>query len=315
VEAAQRRNPDLAPVHRVAGLLLANGGYYEMAEAEYRRAIELDPGNGDAYRRIGAVYEKSGQLQEALAAYQNAVRVDPARYTNYQALGAYYFDRGAYEEAIRQMIRVVQLAPREPEAHRVLGAAYTNIGKFSEAEQEFRRAISLQETTPALHGLGQALMYEQKEQEAIPQFLRALSLNPNRYLSWMELAICYRRTNRAAESAAANRKGLAAVEKELAQNPRNGYLRAVLAYLSARLGDRTRAESEVAQAVRLAPNDSDTIGVAANTYAALGQKENLLALLGTAPNAVIADFNRWPDVAEVTHDPDFQQLLKSRQIQ
>jgi Flp pilus assembly protein TadD len=197
----------------------------------------------------------------------------------------------------------------------VLGAAYTNVGKFSQAEQEFRRAISLKETTPALHSLGQALMYEQKEQEAIPQFLRALSLNPNRYLSWMDLAICYRRTNHAAESASANRKGLAAVEKEIAQNPRNGYVRAVLAYLSARLGDRTRAESEVAQAVRLAPNDSDTIGAAANTYAALGQRDNLLALLETAPKSVIEDFNRWPDVADVTRDPGFKVLLTSRKIQ
>jgi tetratricopeptide (TPR) repeat protein/predicted Ser/Thr protein kinase len=314
VQDAQRRNPDLAPVHRVAGLVLADAGYYEMAVAEYRRAIELDPHNGDAYRRIGAVYEQSGQLQEALAAWQNAVKVDPERYANYQALGGYYFNRGDYEEAIRQMLRAEQLAPREPELHRALGAAYIDIGKFSEAERELRIAISLKETAPTLHSLGEALMYEQKEREAIPQFQRALNLNPNRYLSWMNLAICYRRTNHAAESASANRKGLAAAEKEMAQNPRDGYVRSVLAYLSARLGDRTRAESEVAQALRLSPNDS-TLWVAATTYAALGQKDSLLALLGTAPKSVVEDFNRWPDVADITRDPGFKMLLTSRKIQ
>jgi tetratricopeptide (TPR) repeat protein len=303
-------------VHRAAGLVLTDGGYYEMAAAEYRRAIELDPRHGDAYQRIGAVYEKSGQLQEALAAYQNAVKVDPERYANHQALGAWYYNRGAYEEAIRHMIRAEQLAPKEPELHRVLGVAYTDIGKFNQAEQEFRIAISLKETAPALHGLGDALMYEQKDQEAIPQFLRALNLNPSRYLSWMNLAICYRRTSHAAESAAANRKGLAAVEKALAQNPRSdGYVRAVLAYLCARLGDRTRAESEVAQAIRLSPNDSETLWVGATAYAALGENDNLLALLRTAPNAVIEDFNRWPDVADLKQDPGFKMLLTSRQIQ
>ncbi len=314
-QEAQRRNPDLAPIHRIAGQMLADAGYYETAAAEYRRAIELDPNNGDGYRRIGGVYEKSGQLQEALAAYQIAVKVDPERYANYQALGEYYFNRGAYEEAIRQMIRAEQLAPREPELHRVLGVAYTNIGRFSQAERELRLAISLKETAPTRHALGAVLMYERKEAEAIPQFLRALNLNPNRYLSWMNLAICYRRTNHPADSAAANRKGLAAVEEELAQNPRSGYVRAVLAYLCARLGDRTRAESEVAQALRLSPNDSDTLLLSALTYAALGQKDSMIAVLARAPNAVIADFSRWPDVADFTRDAAFKQLLTSHQIQ
>ncbi len=314
VRDAQRRNPDLAPVHRVAGVLLADAGYYELAAAEYRRAIELDPTHGDAHRRIGDVYEKSGQLQEALAAYQNAVRVDPERYANHQALGAYYFGRGAIAEAIRHMTRVEQLAPAEPEAHRILGVAYTNIGKFSDAERELRQAISLKETAPALHGLGVALMYEQKELAAIPQFLRALSLNPNRYLSWMNLAICYRRTGRVAESNDANRKGLAAVEKAMAQNPRSGFARSVLAYLCARLGDRTRAESEIAQAVRLSPNDSDTQWIAATTYSVLGHGDSLLTLLGAVPNAVLEDFNRWPDVADAHRDPRFQKLFASRQI-
>lgn len=315
LQDAERRNPDLAPVHRIAGLMLYYAGYYEMAVAEYRRAIELDPDNGDAWRRLGMVNEMSGQLQEALAAYQNAVKVDPERYANSQALGAWYYNRGNYEAAIRQMTRVEQLAPREPEAHRVLGVAYTDIGRFSQAEQELRLSISLKETAPTLHSLGEVLMYQRKEAEAIPEFLRALSLNPNRYLSWMDLAICYRRTNHPAESAAANRKALAEVEKELARNPRSSYARSVLAYLSARLGDRTRAESEAAQAVLLSPNDAETLLVAALTYAALGRKDSMMALLARAPKAVIADFNRWPDVADFTQDPAFKQLLTSQQIE
>ena len=100
----------------------------------------------------------------------------------------------------------------------------------------------------------------------------------------------------------------------MAQNPRSGYVRSVLAYLCARLGDRTRAESEIAQAVRLSPNDSDTQWMAAATYAALGQRDGLLALLTAAPRGVVEDFSRWPDAADQRGDPRFQQLLTSRQI-
>ncbi|HEV2199131.1 MAG TPA: protein kinase [Bryobacteraceae bacterium] len=314
VRDAQLRNPDLAPVHRIAGVLTADAGYYELAAAEYRRAIELDPANGDAHRRLGQVYERNSQMDEALAAYQEAVRVDPEQYVNYQDLGAYFFNRAAYSEAMPYLQKVAQLAPKEPEAHRVLGVVQTNLGKFAEAEREFRFAISLKETEPALDGLGVTLMYQRREPEAIPNFLEALRLNPNRYLSWMNLAICYRRTNRPAESAAANRKGLVTAEKEMAQNPRSGYVRSVLAYLCARLGDRSRADSEIAQALRLSPNNSDTQWMAAATYAALGEWDGLIRVLNAASSGVVEDFSRWPDAADQRKDPRFQQLLTSRQI-
>lgn len=81
---AQERNLDLAPVHRAAGLPLANAGHYEQAEAEYLRAIDLEPANGDAYRRLGQVYDNSGRLDEALAAFQKAVEREPGYFKTYR---------------------------------------------------------------------------------------------------------------------------------------------------------------------------------------------------------------------------------------
>jgi Flp pilus assembly protein TadD len=68
VRQAENRNPDLAPVHRIAGLLKANDGRYEQATEEYLRAIELDPKNSDAWRRLGKVYQTINQPDQALAA-------------------------------------------------------------------------------------------------------------------------------------------------------------------------------------------------------------------------------------------------------
>lgn len=53
LDRAERRNPDLAQVHRVAGVLMANRGKYEDAAAEYRRAIELEPGNSEQLPAAG----------------------------------------------------------------------------------------------------------------------------------------------------------------------------------------------------------------------------------------------------------------------
>ncbi len=141
---------DLAPVHRVAGLLRANAGFYEQAEAEYQRAIELDPSNGDAYRRLGQVYERNNRLDQALAVYKKAVELDPNYFKVYQDLGAYYSARGDDREAARQLEKCVQLAPDEPDPHRVLGTFYKNLGRYTEAERESRIAVGLTETPVAL---------------------------------------------------------------------------------------------------------------------------------------------------------------------
>jgi tetratricopeptide (TPR) repeat protein len=129
----------------------------------------------------------------------------------------------------------------------------------------------------------------------------------------MELGNCYRRLNQAADATRANRRGVELAEAEMARNPRDGYARSHLAYLCARLGDRRRAESEIAQALQLSPNGADTRGLAAFTYEALGMRDATLAVLSAAPVEVVKDLSRWPDVADLHKDPRFLQLLASNQ--
>jgi serine/threonine-protein kinase len=309
---AQDRDLDLAPVHRVAGLLRANAGFYEQAEAEYQRAIELDPSNGDAYRRLGHVYEQSNQLDQALAALEKAAEVDPNYFKVYQDLGNYYSLRGDDREAIRQLEKCVQLAPDEPDPHRVLGIAYKNLGRYAEAERESRIALGLAETPAALVNLAAALTYQGKDQEAIPFLARAVSQSPGESQWWLALGIAYRRTNLPAESEKAFRKGLEQAEKTMARDPRDGVVRSRLAFFSARLGDRKRAESEVAQALQLSPESNVTRGTAVWTYEALGQRDNALAILRASSDDVVLDAARWPDLADLHQDSRFQQLLASR---
>ncbi|HEX4593890.1 MAG TPA: tetratricopeptide repeat protein [Bryobacteraceae bacterium] len=311
---AELRYSDLAPVHRITGRLNANAGRYEQAEAEYRRAIELEPNNSDGYRRLGQVLEQNNRLDEALAAYRRAVEVEPGYYRSYQELGTFYNQHGNYAEAVKQFKKMVELAPDEPNAHYALGVAYLNSGRYGEAEGELRFAIHLAETPTALHALGHVLMYEGRDQEAIPYISRALSRGPESYLWWMNLGIAYRRVNLKVESERANRRALQLAEDQLAADPRNATIRSRLAYVCARVGETRRAESEIAQALQLSPNDADTRWMAALTYEALAQRGNTLAVLSASADGVVADLSRWPDVADLYKDSRFVQLLASRQI-
>jgi serine/threonine-protein kinase len=311
VRRAEARNPDLPQVHRVAGLLQFEAGWYEQATAEYLRALELDKGNGDAYRRLGEVYQRNNQLDEALAAFHKAVELDPQQYRNYRDLGAFYNERASYEEAVKYFRKAVELAPDEPRTHFSLGVAYQNLGQFSSAENELRFAIRLQKTPVALHNLGVVLMYQGRDREAVPNIAQALHLGPERYLWWMNLGTACRRAGLAADSRRAYRHGLDMAEAEMTRNPRNGRVRAHLAYLCTQRGDRRRGESEIAQALQQSPNEADTRWMAAITYEALGRRNDTLSVLATSPRGVIADLSRWPDVADLRKDSRFLQLLAS----
>jgi len=310
---AWARNPDLPQVHRIAGLIRADAGLYELAEAEYLRAIELEPNSADAWRRLGMVYETDNKPDQALAAYRRAVEADPGMYRNYQALGAFFMKLAKYQEAQRYFLKTVELVPDEAAARYALGVSYVDSGRYAEGEEELRAAIRLQETPPAVNWLGQALMYESKESEAVPYFWRALQLKPDRYVSWMDLGICYRRMSRKIEARQANRRGLEVAEAELTKNPRSGDVRAHLAYLAASLGDRHRAESEIAQALQLSQIDNtDVRWMAVATYEVLGRRNDALALLEVSSPELVADLSRWPDLADLHRDPRFIQLLASR---
>jgi Flp pilus assembly protein TadD len=63
------------------------------------------------------------------------------------------------------------------------------------------------------------------------------------------------------------------------ENPRLGYPRGYVAYIAARLGDRKRAEDEIAQALQLSPGETKVIRSAVLTYEALGQRDRAIQVL------------------------------------
>jgi serine/threonine protein kinase len=314
VRQAENRNMDLAQVHSIAGLLKKDAGWYEQAISHYLRAIEIDPNDNDAYRRLGEVYQRNSQLDEALTAFQKAVALNPGQYRNHRDLGDFYRARADYTEAAMHYRKAVELAPEEPSMHFGLGQAYEDLGEFTSAESELRLAVQLRETPLSLHALGVVLLYEGRDNEAVPNFVRALGMGTEKYIWWMNLGIAYRRVGLSADAERANRRGLALAEAEMIKNPRSGFVRSHLAYLCAWLGDRRRAESEIAQAVQQSPSDADTLWMAAVTYEALGKRDQTLSVLAGSPAGVLADLSRWPDVADIRRDSRFLELLTSHGI-
>jgi tetratricopeptide (TPR) repeat protein len=315
LKSAEQRNPDVAAVRLLSGLIHEFFGQYQEAQEDLLRAIELEPASGDAWRRLGKVYEDNNQPNKALSAYRKAIDLQPGYFKNYEQLGYFFFRRGEYEDALQQRKRVVELVPDLADAHYQLAAPYLNMGNYADAEHELNVAISYQETANAVEGLGLSRMYQGLDNEAVPYFQRAIKIGPPTSLYYINLGSVLRRANFPKEAQQAYQNGLDLAEIALAQNPKDGYEKSCLAYLCARLGEGRRAESEAAQALQISAGAVNVRWMVALTYEALGKHERTLGIIQDAPMSMLDRLNRFPDLVELRADKTFQQLLTSHHIQ
>jgi len=297
---------DTAMGHRVAADLEQAEHNYEAAETELLRAEELEPSNYENYRRLGRVYESNNQFDQALRAERRAVELEPEYYRTQLTLGSLYLEQARYQDAVAHLSKAVKLAPSLADARFKLSEAYADTGQFGRALEQLN-ALPHWGATEHFE-FANILMYQKKDAEAIPHLLLANQLAPS-VAFWMQLETAYRRVGRLAEGKQAVESGLRLDEHKLVENPNDCNTRAFLGYFSARLGQRERAESETAQALRLGPHQLDVLWVAVMTYELLGKREQALGVLqAAAVPEMLDDLKRWPDLADFTADSRFKEL-------
>ena len=122
------------------------------------------------------------------------------------------------------------------------------------------------------------------------------------------LVLFERRLGRLRDAGAAYRKAMDIALSQLEQDPRKGYDRGYVAYISARLGDRKRAESEIAQALRMSRDETKVIRNAVLTYEALGERDRAIQVLKGAKPELLQELARQPDLSDFRNDSRFRQL-------
>ena len=129
-----------AATHASAGMLHSMGDNDKRAaEAEFRRAIALDPGYAVAHHWYGTMLFGEGRLAEASRELRAAMSLEPVAAATdvWLAETAYYQHR--YADAIAYSRRALDLDPRRLDALRRLGLAYELAGDLPRAIAVFKR--------------------------------------------------------------------------------------------------------------------------------------------------------------------------------
>jgi len=120
------------------------------AEADFRRALELNPDHPQVLNYLGyTMVEKGVNLDEALGMIEKAVEARPESGYIVDSLGWVLYRLGRHDEAIEHMERAAELMPTDPVVNDHLGDVLWAVDRRTEARFQWRRALSLHKTTPS----------------------------------------------------------------------------------------------------------------------------------------------------------------------
>ncbi len=130
-------------LHYARGISHERLKQWDQAEADFRRALELNPDQPQVLNYLGySLVERREKLDEALDMIERAVAARPDSGYIVDSLGWVLFRLGRYDEAVEHMERAVELMPVDPVVNDHLGDVYWAVGRAREAEFQWKRALS-----------------------------------------------------------------------------------------------------------------------------------------------------------------------------
>jgi tetratricopeptide (TPR) repeat protein len=176
--------PSSPEIHNNLGRTLANAGKLDEAEAEFAKALELNPNDADALLNLGTVAALRGNPARAEHLVKQALRANPDHTLALAKLAELRRDAGDLAESERLFREALVLDEVSPELYLGLGDVLQRAGKYKEAEAAFRRVLELDPDSFAAHyNLGVTALQQQQYDAAIAAFEKALALDADHPLA------------------------------------------------------------------------------------------------------------------------------------
>lgn len=202
-QAAQKAlelDPNLANAHATLGdIHLLFDWDWKAAEAEYRRALEINPNSPQAQLGYTSYLSTLGRHDEAISHAEIVNRVDPlALDSRNEALWAYYFS-GRLQETIEQARKAIELEPDAGLPYAMLALAAADLGQRDEALRSAEKATQSTESRPCISlcspsvfaTAASALAHAGEHDRAKQVLEQALQLAKTRYVCRFLVAAAY----------------------------------------------------------------------------------------------------------------------------
>ena len=314
VQRARALNSQAPEVQLAIAEFNLRTGAYADASATFERALELDPGNVNAFLGLGRALDLLGKSREAETAFRRAISISPQCWSCYNQLGAFLNDHGRYGEAAQAWQKVTDLTPDNEWGYLNVGAAYFNFGEFEKAAEYFRRGLQIAPDNADLYAnAGTVSFFLGRFGEDVTYCQKAIELRPQKYDYWGNLADAYRMIpGESGKAQEAYQKAIRLAELQLKVNPIDADVLSSLALYYARTDDPERARKYMEKALKEKSDDVDVMRVACLVHLSAGNREEALRWLqravaaGYAKEQLVAN----PELNGLHSDPEFERLAR-----
>jgi tetratricopeptide (TPR) repeat protein len=254
---AERRNATASPdpsatYHFMLGYQAELAQETEKAIAEYRAALKADPSSNEVKARLAGIYFGLGDLANA---ERYAEEVGEGTGQDAQMLtqmAGILAGVGKPERAIRLLDLAINREPERGETYFPKGIILLNQKRLVEAEQAVAQGLKYAPDSPVGHYyLGRIAVEEQKYDQAVTSFNRAIAANPAFEPAYLAQATLY-------ESRQEKDKAIAVLQNYLQRvNPHNKDVRQHLIQLHISTKDYAGGLAELEKMLEENPDDLD----------------------------------------------------------
>lgn len=124
----------------VAGELLD----FPAAEADFARALVLDPNGYGTYVNRGATRIRQGKIPEAVSDLRHAIALEPRQYLAYTNLARAFALQKRWDDALSQIDQAIRLEPRLALLHRNRARILLAKNAVEAADKEYKAALQLE---------------------------------------------------------------------------------------------------------------------------------------------------------------------------
>jgi TolB-like protein/Tfp pilus assembly protein PilF len=165
---AIQRDPSLGEAHGSLAWATVHYDYdFALAEAEYRKCIELSPRHPTGHEWFGIYLTMVGRPEEGFEVLKTAIRLDPFVPIINAALAMGYWFARHRDETIEQLEKTIELDPNFAPAQWGLGIGYLEKGMYEPAIAAVQKSVQLSQRAPIFVSLlGEAYAVAGRREDA-----------------------------------------------------------------------------------------------------------------------------------------------------